>query len=110
MAPDISNHSIDGGFTGWTYYTETCEFWKRNRTVILEMAEDQANGFDTTILEMIQKFGVFRNGPITVASLAKALYQGKGEDVTTVHNVMAWYAAEEVARAYTDLVEEESYG
>jgi len=100
-APDIAKHGIDGGF-----YVDTCAFWRRNRSEILSMAQDQASDFGTGMLEMIQNFGVFRNDPITVDSLARALYQDKGEDVTAVQNVMAWYAAAEVARAYCYLEEE----
>jgi hypothetical protein len=105
MAPDIANHGIDGGFSGWISYSDTCAFWKRNRAAIMEMAEEQAKDFGVGVFEMIQNFGVFRNDPITVDTVARALYQGKGYDVTTVQNVMAWYVAEEVARAYTDLSE-----
>lgn len=108
-APDIVNHGIDGGFSGWIYYTETIKFWKANRAAILAMAEEQARDImeNGGMLEMIQGFGVFRRDPISQDALAKALYTGKGEDAETVQNVMAWYAAEEVARLYVDLLEEE---
>lgn len=105
MAPDIANHGIDGGFSGWVYYSDTIEFWEKNRDLILEMAEEHASAFGTSMLEMIQEFGVFRNDPISLDDLAKAIYQGKSEDTVRVQNVMAWYAAEEVARLYTDLLE-----
>ena len=106
-APDISNHGIDGGFHGWISYRETTGFFKRNRAAIMEMAEEQAQDFGTGVLEMVQGFGVFRNDPISADSLARAIYQGKGEDAITVQNVMAWYAAEEVARLYNDMRVEE---
>lgn len=107
MAPDISNHGIDGGFHGWVWYTETVKFWKANRKLILEMAEEQAQEFGMGMLEMIQGFGVFRHDPISVDDLARALYQGKGDDAQVVGNVMAWYPAEEVARLYNDLLEDQ---
>lgn len=106
MAPDIANHGIDGGFSGWIYYTETVKFWKNNRKLLLEMAAEQASDMGVGMLEMIQGFGVFRNDPISVDDLARALYQGKGDDAQVIGNVMAWYAAEEVARLYNDLREE----
>jgi len=101
-APDIVNHGIDGGFGGFVYYSDTCAFFKRNRKLIMKLAEDQANDFGQGMLEMIQGFGVFRHDPISTDSLARALYQGKGDDVVQVENVMSWFAAEEVARAYED--------
>lgn len=99
-APDIVNHGIDGGFGGFIYYSDTCAFFKRNRKLILELAEDQAKDLGEGMLEMIQSFGVFRDNPISTDSLARALYTGKGDDVVTVENVMAWFAGEEVARAH----------
>jgi hypothetical protein len=104
-APDIANHGIDGGFHGWIYHTDTRRFYKRHQALVLALAEEQAADIGIGMLEMIAGFGVFRNDPITPDAVARALYQGKGDDVTTVQNVMAWYAAEEVARAYNDLLE-----
>jgi hypothetical protein len=106
-APAVTNHGIDGGFGGWIYYADTLKFYNRNRTAIIEMAIDQAEEIGIDMLEMIQGFGVFRNDPISKRDIAKALY-GKNDDATTVQNVMAWYVAEEVARLYCDLNEENS--
>jgi len=103
-APDITRHGIDGGFHGWTWYSDTVKFCRRNKKLILELAENMAQDLGEGMLEMIQGFGVFRNDPISVNDLAKALYQGKGDDVTTVFNVMSWWVCEEVARSYDDWV------
>jgi hypothetical protein len=108
-APDITNHGIDGGFSGWIYYSETCSFFRAHHALIMELAEELANDMGVGTFEMIQGFGVFRNDPISADAIAKAIYTGKGDDATTVQNVMAWFAAEEVARAYNDLLEEERY-
>jgi hypothetical protein len=102
VAPDVTRHGIDGGFSGWIYYADTLKFYNRNREAIIAMAIDQAEELGIDMLEMIQGFGVFRNDPISKHDIAKALY-GKSDDTTTVQNVMAWYAAEEVARLYCDL-------
>jgi len=106
MAPDITTHGVDGGFHGWIYYADTIKFWKNNRKEIMAMAEEMARDCGCGTLELIQGFGVFRNNPISQDDLATALYTGKGDDVVVVQNVMAWYAAEEVARLYNDLLEQ----
>jgi hypothetical protein len=106
-APDVTRNGIDGGFSGWIYYADTLKFYNRNREAIIEMAIDQAEDLGIDSLEMIQGFGVFRNDPISKRDIAKALY-GKNDDATIVQNVMAWYVAEEVARLYCDLNEEEN--
>jgi hypothetical protein len=104
-APDIYNHGIEGGFHGWIYHNETVPFAKHNIKTILELAEQQADDSGIGLLEMIAGFGVFRNNPITPSKIFLAL-QSETDDSTQVYNVLAWYAAEETARAYMDLVEE----
>jgi len=108
-APDIANHGIDGGFSGFIYYRDTEAFAKRNRANIASMAEDQARDFGTNVTEMIQNFGCFRSGPKpTDSEIGLALYAGREkEDSVPVLNALAWYAGEEVARAYNDLLERE---
>lgn len=108
-APDIARHGIDGGFNGFIYYADTLPFAKRNRADIAKMAEMQAEDFGTSVLDMVRSFGCFRQSPPDFASISTALYGGRAQEETdTVLNVLAWYAAEEVARAYCDLVESES--
>ena len=103
-APDIARHGIDGGFHGFIYTKDTNAFAKRNRAAIQQMAADQAGDFGTSITEMIQSFGCFRDNKPTDAEVGMALYAGKN-DGAGVLNALAWYAGEEVARAFTDLDE-----
>lgn len=106
-APDIANHGIDGGFHGFIYTKETNAFAKRNRAAIQAMAAHQADDFGTSITEMIQGFGCYRHGTKpTDAEIGVALYAGK-DDGAGVLNALAWYAAEEVARAFQDISERE---
>lgn len=102
-APDITRHGIDGGFSGFIYNCDTESFARRNRTAIATMAEDQASDFGTSATEMIQGFGCFRNDKPTESEIGLALYVGKNkDDGANVLNALAWYAGEEVARAYCD--------
>lgn len=105
MAPDICRGGIDGGFHGFIYYNETHAFARRNREHISEMASAQAQDFGVGVMEMIRGFGCFRNGTKpTDDEIGKALYAGK-DDGAGVLNALAWYAGEEVARAYVDMTE-----
>jgi hypothetical protein len=106
-AEDVSNHGIDGGFHGFIYYADTEPFAKRNRKAIAEMASAQASEFGTGVIEMIRGFGCFRNSTKpTDEEIGSALYAGKDvDDGLPVLNALAWYAGEEVCRAYVDLIE-----
>jgi len=97
-APDITRHGISGGFHGFLYYSETVPFAKRNRKAILEMATQQADDFGAGLVEMIKGFNCLKGATETeiVEGLAGVT------DETQVPNGLAWYAGEEVARAYCD--------
>lgn len=102
-APDICRHGIDGGYGKFLYYRDTIPFFKRNREAILEMAKEQAEQFGSSLVEMIGNFGCFRNCKPSEVEIIEAL-AGRVRD-TQVPNALAWYAGEEVARAYDDLCE-----
>ena len=101
-APDIANHGIDGGFHGFIYYTDTHAFAKRNRKDIQAMASAQSDEFGTGLFEMIRGFGCFNGTKPTDEEIGTALFTGK-DDGAGVLNALAWYAGEEVARAFADL-------
>ena len=97
-APDITRHGIDGGYHGFIYYSDTLRFTKRNRKEIIEMASQQSKEFGMGLVEMIKGFNCLKHATETeiVEGLAGAT------DETQVPNALAWYAGEEVSRAYCD--------
>ena len=97
-APDITRHGIDGGFGDFVYYSDTCSFAKRNRKAILEMATQQADDFGTGLVEMIKGFRCMKDA--TESEIVEGL--AGNTDQTQVPNGLAWYAGEEVSRAYCD--------
>lgn len=103
-APDVTRHGINSGFCGFTYHHDTESFARRNRADIATLAESQADDFGTTVTEMIQGFGCFRHGDKpTDSEIGMALYAGKDQpDGCNMLNALAWYAGEEVCRAYCD--------
>lgn len=107
-APDIARHSINGGFHGFIYHADTLPFARRNRTAIVELLNEQANELGENVQTMIESFGIFRRSPADTGdklAIAQYLYGGRVSEGngTQVLNLMAWFAAEEVARAYDDV-------
>lgn len=101
-APNIARHGIDGGFI---YYSDTHSFAVKNRKAIVELLESTADSMGVDVVEMVAGFGVFRHSPMD-ADDKKDLYRylvGGRPEQGTITNVMAWFAAEEVARAYDDI-------
>lgn len=105
MAQDVCNHGANCGFGKFIYYTDTVPFAKRNKKVLLELCKQQADdiyGNNCTASEFIAGFNCVG---CDAEQVAIALYTGKGDNVTEVYNALAWYALEEVARRYCDIIE-----
>lgn len=106
--PDITNHGIDGGFHGFIYYSDTVAFFKRNRNEITQLVESYAEEFGTTPVEMVAEFNCLKSSSSyekleTIHSIGRCLYGGRLTDEDDlVANALAWFAAEEVARAFCD--------
>lgn len=101
---DVNNHGISGGFPGFTYYSDTHKFAMRYRKLIVKLLEEQADQLGEEVVSMVSNFGVFRNNPMDNddrKELYKYLGGGKCEQ-STITNLMAWFAAEEVCRMFED--------
>jgi hypothetical protein len=99
---DVVNHGIDGGFSGFIYYSETHSFAMRYRSIIVRMLENMATDLGEDVVSMVAGFGVFRNSPMD-ADDKKDLYKylgGGRPQQGAITNVMAWFAAEEVCRMF----------
>ena len=105
---NCAEHGADCGFCGFIYYSETIAFFKANKQDIVNHMENTAAELGTDIISMVQNFGVFRNGgKPTPSEVGKALWgSGKSKDLTTLYNVFAWYALEEVSRTWYRYLEE----
>ena len=102
-APDFAQHGVDGGFSGFIYYNETVEFAKKYRNLIAKLAESQSEDFGSDVIDMIKGFNCFKDDRPSTSVIGRCLY-GDSDD-SSVMNALAWYAAEEVLRAYVDFTE-----
>lgn len=109
-AKDVIDHGASCGFGNFIYYTDTIVFTSKNRKIIAENAAEQSKeiGYKDEI-EMILSFNGLQHDGLTSSDIARALYGRLTDDdkKTTIYNVLAWYALEEVSRAYCDLLEQD---
>lgn len=104
MVMDVVNHGIDGGFSGFIYYSDTHKFAITYRKHIVKMLEETAESMGEDVVKMVSGFGVFRRSPMDAddkRDLYKYLGGGKPEQ-GAITNVMAWFAAEEVCRMFDE--------
>lgn len=102
---DITRGGINGGFHGFIYYSETVPFARKLRAELLAMLESFASdmGSKGGAPEAISQFQCVS---LTAGEVARALYARNDDNATEVFNVLAWYAGEEVARAFDDMENE----
>lgn len=108
-AEDIANYGAAGGFLGFTYYTETCAFYARNRAAILECARNMADDLGEDLTAMVRGFNCLGDG-YTSDEIGETLYGSCAKHNTYVANALSFYALEEVARAYCDALADEKGG
>ena len=99
---DVINHGASAGFSGFIYYHETHAFAIRHRKAITAMLKEQAAEFGSSVVEMVSGFGVFRGSKIDSDDEQELYnYIGGGKcEQSTITNLMAWFALEEVCRMF----------
>jgi hypothetical protein len=100
-AEDIAENGASGGWNGFTYYSDTIRFARKNRHRISNMAWEQARELGMDTLDMVLAF----NGSHDDDKMGAMSFLSGGsykEDYQSFYNLMSWYALEEVARAYVD--------
>lgn len=100
---DIANHGIMGGYAGFTYHSDTLEFWNKNRIKIRASMKNTASELGQDMFSMIAGFNCLKDLDLSVDEIAECIYTDEETgNRTAILNACAWYAAEEVARAYED--------
>ena len=101
---EINNHGITGGFGKFIYYSDTVNFWKKNKNEIKKLAENiyYEIGYKN-ISEMLLSFNCFKNyDHEDKENILKAWYGNFNEDFFQIYNYFTWFAAEEVCRWFED--------
>lgn len=104
-AEAVYRHGIDGGFGGFVYYSDTVPFAEKHRSLIVNRLEELADDLGLDVVNMVSNFGPLRGKMDDDDRLDLYRYLSltkcKGG---TIPNLMAWFAAEEICREYTDLI------
>ena len=121
---DIYKHGMTGGFSGFTYYSETKEFYLKNKKEINELLEHEGldYGYNDTWHESLndladvglegEKLGAMSmvlNLRCSEYSLTEEVYTSMydgydSECDTTVANCISWYVVESLASEYYDIM------
>lgn len=98
---DIANYGADGGFPGFTYYSDTVAFFRKHRKEITNNLLALADDIGEDPVKLVCSWRCV--GPNFKLEVGQVVYGARLTDEhTTVANALAWYAVEEIARAMTD--------
>lgn len=97
---DIVNHGISGGYSGFIYYKDTVQFWRKYRNDITTHMKKFAADLGENMSDFLSSFHCFQG--YNQDELLEAFYGNYNEEYITIYNVFAWYAAEEVCRMIYD--------
>jgi len=103
---DVNAHGIDGGFSGFIYTADTVAFFKRHRKAICSLVSQAADDMGETAVDMVCRFNCLAGRDSSQfdefrPSVARCIYGGRTtDDDDVVMNALAWFAAEEVCRAF----------
>lgn len=102
LAHDVADHGADAGFSGFVYYSDTVLFAQANKADIRQLAEYVADGIGEHdgFYSFVASFNCL-NG-MTTDEVADAMHDSDHDSHTEVMNALAWFALEEVCRAYAD--------
>ena len=95
---DIRN--AQDGYSGFIYYSETIDFWKknkkRNHRTFKNLAEDLG---EKSFLDVVMGFQCFKKEDITIDDICEVIYADNEENdnYRTIANALAWYALEQTA-------------
>jgi hypothetical protein len=107
---DCTKHGADGGFPGFTYYSDTLAFFRRDRQGIVKNLVLIAEELGEDIIGMVQGFGVFRyEMSPSPAEVGRALLWGTGalkDGLTGLYNVFAWFCLEEISHVWYRYLED----
>lgn len=96
-AIEAGRHGTDAGWPGFTWYSDTVPFAKRNKRAILECAAELAGEMGTDTVALVKGFQCLKG-----VEGVEAVLLGTSRDAdstTAVYNALAWFALEEVGSA-----------
>lgn len=104
---DMAKYGIDGGYGGFIYYSETCQFFEDNKDLIMaQLLEDRWSIGYSSLTEMLSSFKCLID--VDTYNIEQFLINPddeSNEDEITLKNGLAWYAAETVAYQLDEEIE-----
>jgi hypothetical protein len=106
---NCAEHGADNNFSGFCNSYEMFVFFRKNHVDIINHMVGMAAEIGTDVISMIQEFNSFRHTEKpTPSDVGKALWDNRKYDnnLSSLYDVFAWYALEEMSRTWYVYLEE----
>jgi len=101
---DIVNYGINTGVIGFTWTSDTVQFFQDNKRDILDLIKETSEQIGIDALEMINSFQCIKKLKLSTWELSEIIFSDKKNDNSDmVKNCLTWFAGEEVARSFYDI-------
>jgi hypothetical protein len=106
---DINNHGINGGYSGFIYYSAPKIFARKHRKAIAALIEHESLSLGESIESFLGSFKCFdfKDKQEKKECMLYVYGGATNKFETLVLNGFAWYAGEWASRIITELAEEE---
>jgi len=99
---EVLNHGcISGTIPGLIYYRDTCKFYKKHKSAILELVSEYEDSTGEKITDLISKQIDYSTGEF-YSALSRY-----NEDYAQVYNWLAWFGFEQICYMLSDILENE---
>lgn len=112
LSDTLTQCSLKGasaGFTGFSFLSDTIDFFIKNRSDIITNLEYSAKECGSDIFSLIQNFGIFRkNNKPSLTDIGKALWDNSHNylEYDYLYNIFTWYALEEISHTWYRYLED----
>ena len=92
---DVARSGADAGWPGFTYHSDTTQFYRDNRKAIEALIKETAEEIGERPAEMVASFKCL--DCYTEEEICPALYGRFDAELYQIYNALAWFALEETA-------------
>ena len=89
------------GINGFIWYSDTVNFWRKNRKAITAALEQLADNLGEDVVSMVSSFNNIK-GQYTATEIGKAIFGRYNDEFTGIYDTLAKFALEEVATLFED--------
>lgn len=101
---DIASHGYSSGVSGFIYYSETSDFWKKHKKAIITTLQDEISGYsEKGFIESLNDFNSLKD--YSTDEIGQAIFGRYNSELDVIYNQLVWACGENLAYRISEYVE-----